>query len=61
MTTTTCSIFQATRARASKAQREPERLLIMRSKWENWHTTMPGITQDAKVHLGSLSKNMLQR
>jgi arylsulfatase A-like enzyme len=39
------------REKANMAKREPERLLAMRADWEAWAATMPGIPEDAKVHL----------
>lgn len=39
------------RERANQATREPERLAAMRSEWEQWAATMPGIPADAKVSL----------
>ncbi len=37
------------RERANLRAREPERLGDMRTAWEQWATTMPGIPDDAKV------------
>jgi arylsulfatase A-like enzyme len=39
------------REKANMAKREPERLVTMRADWEAWAATMPGIPEDAKVHL----------
>ncbi len=39
------------RERANLAKRYPDRLSTMRSDWEAWAETMPGIPADAKVHL----------
>ena len=39
------------REKANMAKREPERLVAMRADWEAWAATMPGIPEDAKVHL----------
>ena len=39
------------REKANMAKREPDRLLAMRADWEAWAATMPGIPDDAKVHL----------
>ncbi len=39
------------RERANLAGREPERLAAMRSEWETWAATMPGIPPEAKVSL----------
>ena len=39
------------REKANMAKREPERLLAMRADWEAWALSMPGIPEDAKVHL----------
>ena len=40
-----------TREKANMAKREPDRLVAMRADWEAWAATMPGIPDDAKVHL----------
>ncbi len=39
------------RERANLAKRQPERLAAMRADWEAWAATMPGIPEDARVHL----------
>jgi arylsulfatase A-like enzyme len=39
------------RERANLAKREPARLSAMREGWQRWAETMPGIPEDAKVHL----------
>ena len=39
------------REKANLAKRYPERLATMRADWEAWAATMPGIPEDAKVHL----------
>ena len=39
------------REKANMAKREPERLVAMRADWEAWALSMPGIPDDAKVHL----------
>jgi arylsulfatase A-like enzyme len=49
------------RERANHASREPERLAQMRSAWEAWAATMPGIPPDATVSLGFGLKDMPQR
>jgi arylsulfatase A-like enzyme len=49
------------RERANHAQREPQRLEQMRTEWERWAATMPGIPADAAVSLGFGVKDMPQR
>jgi arylsulfatase A-like enzyme len=49
------------RERANHASREPQRLAQMRSAWEAWAATMPGIPADATVSLGYGAKDMPQR
>jgi arylsulfatase A-like enzyme len=49
------------RERANHASREPARLGQMRSAWEAWAATMPGIPEDATVSLGFGLKDMPQR
>ncbi len=39
------------RERANLAKRHPQRLVEMRQGWEAWARTMPGIPDDAAVHL----------
>jgi arylsulfatase A-like enzyme len=49
------------RERANLAQREPERLAVMRERWLAWDATMPPIPEDATVSLGFGAKDMPQR
>ena len=49
------------RERANLAPSESERLATMRSAWEAWNATMPGIPADATVSLGYSVKDMPQR
>jgi arylsulfatase A-like enzyme len=39
------------RERANQALRDPDRLASMRTAWETWAASMPGIPEDAKVSL----------
>ena len=49
------------RERANLAQREPERLQSMRSAWQDWESSVPGIPEDATISLGYSAKDMPQR
>jgi arylsulfatase A-like enzyme len=49
------------RERANKAPLEPDRLAAMRQRWEDWHSTMPAIPDDATISLGYGAKDMPQR
>jgi arylsulfatase A-like enzyme len=49
------------RERANLASKEPDRLSAMRSAWEVWAQSMPGIPADATVSLGFGLKDMPQR
>ncbi len=49
------------RERANHASRDPDRLAQMRSQWESWHASMPGIPQDATVSPVYDVKDMPQR
>lgn len=49
------------RERANLAQREPERLNVMRTAWEAWDATVPAIPEDAAVSLGYSKADMPQR
>jgi arylsulfatase A-like enzyme len=49
------------RERASRAGRDPDRLMRMRDDWEAWNASMPPIPEDATVSLGYGAKDMPQR
>ncbi len=55
------NLAQDERERANHANREPERLHALRSRWEAWNLSMPTIPDDATVSLGYSVRDMPQR
>jgi arylsulfatase A-like enzyme len=45
------NLDQDQREKANLAKLEPKRLEAMRAQWQTWSATMPGIPEDASVHL----------